>query len=871
MRKLFSIFLLLWAASACAQTVPVTAKLTDGSGNPVPGAYLHFELYNCGNNYPSVRSAGLVVVQRSFDLQPNSAGIVSGVITPNDLILCGNVTSTLWTVTLMKSGAIPLNAAQRYNICSSTESGPPCAQSSRGAAFDPSSAQPAQVVSGLVNYIPQPPGYILLFANPNNNQTWQQPLGTTGYFKGMFDFSGATVTGLPSGGGGGGGSSTPNPYVSFTNALSVNLATGLNTPALIPACWDSNNNWFFPASAHQNPSTSVVTFTFATNQSGICGVNGTGGGSGGGGSGPLLNGTQYVGLGTNSNIATTVVNAGTNNDIVIPANYLGTDSFPYVNTFNAPIRDNRFGVASNPANHLSYANNSEFFQLFDASPVSNDNCCGWGGPPGVGNAAPMVHYHLTESGAANAMPLMVESEWASGATGFQIGFDFATIADSGSLPQQFSNVFVLADNSGWTINSCTLVTGVDTCSLLGATLTAGQQAALAGNGVYVSGNSAANTGGVTGVITGTTGTTITFTNANQVGSGGPVSGGTIAPNHLAWGTEWNIFNNNHDPGATTPTSAQNVFPFHGLTVTPSGTFPLSEAFYGGGGAYATFRSDNAITADFMAGTPVVGGPLLSIVGFEARPRQVATAGNNYPSKAIALDMSGWNGSSYSESQNLIKRTPQSSATNSAGQLSFITPLTTVNLLDSGQWLPPNQTVAAPAYSFAGNPTSGFGIDVGAQPEVSVNGVEVASFSGVGMNALSISTGSGAGGTVNLGYLLMNGSAPTCTFTSGGGTSPTCTLDTGSANGAGIIIATTGTGSPAATGTITLFFNGTMGNHNPVCQYEASDNVGAWQALAVFKDKGPSTSSDLFTWTNGVTPTALTASTAYWINYQCVAK
>jgi hypothetical protein len=115
-------------------------------------------------------------------------------------------------------------------------------------------------------------------------------------------------------------------------------------------------------------------------------------------------------------------------------------------------------------------------------------------------------------------------------------------------------------------------------------------------------------------------------------------------------------------------------------------------------------------------------------------------------------------------------------------------------------------------------------------------------------------------------------APTCTFTSGGGTTPACTVDTGSTDNSGIIIATTGSGSPSGTGTITLTFTVAQGYNKPSCQYTASDaGAAAWNGLAVMKDKTPATTSDLFTWTNGTTPTTLTASTAYWINYICGPK
>jgi len=51
--------------------VPVYAKLTDSSGNIVATAFLHFQLVNCGVNYPTVASNTLTVVQTAFDLKPN--------------------------------------------------------------------------------------------------------------------------------------------------------------------------------------------------------------------------------------------------------------------------------------------------------------------------------------------------------------------------------------------------------------------------------------------------------------------------------------------------------------------------------------------------------------------------------------------------------------------------------------------------------------------------------------------------------------------------------------------------------------------------------------------------------------------------------
>ena len=139
-------------------------------------------------------------------------------------------------------------------------------------------------------------------------------------------------------------------------------------------------------------------------------------------------------------------------------------------------------------------------------------------------------------------------------------------------------------------------------------------------------------------------------------------------------------------------------------------------------------------------------------------------------------------------------------------------------------------------------------------------------------AHTASIGGDSTGSLLVSQLRTSGAAPTCTFTSGGGTGPTCTLDTGSSNSAGIIIITAGTGSPAGAGTITLTFNSPpFGVHNPVCEYQANDGANSWSSLPVMKDKTPSTTSDLFTWTNGTGPTPLGVSTAFWINYQCWAK
>jgi len=129
------------------------------------------------------------------------------------------------------------------------------------------------------------------------------------------------------------------------------------------------------------------------------------------------------------------------------------------------------------------------------------------------------------------------------------------------------------------------------------------------------------------------------------------------------------------------------------------------------------------------------------------------------------------------------------------------------------------------------------------------------------------------GTLAISRLQTGSLTPTCTFTSGGGTSPSCSFRTGSTDVAGTIIATTGTGSPGGTGTITLTFSAgtTFAPHSASCIYMPNNGgAGAWNGLATTIDTTPGTASDLFTWTNGTTPTTLSTSTAYWINYHCWA-
>lgn len=459
----------------------------------------------------------------------------------------------------------------------------------------------------------------------------------------------------------------------------------------------------------------------------------------------ILNNDFIAGQPFNSltTIAAAFAAAGNSGTVIIPKT--NSEAGTFSNPNNISYMDWRMGRIGTPTHNLSFAGNNLFFFNADNSPLTADACCGGERPAGVGNAAPMVHVHLYELGNANALPAYFMSEWAAGATGYQIGYDLATVADSGSMPQQVSGVVITADNSGWIIGSCTLTAGIDTCTTT-TTIHPNIVAALPGTGVYVSGNTIANTGIATGVVTAATANSITFRNANQSASGGPISGGIIAPNHQAWGSELNIFNNNHDPGATTPTSGQNVYPFHGITSTSTGNFPVSEGFYAGGNQYAGFRSDSSTTGDFIAGTPLAGGPSVGTVGFIARPTRVATSRANYSSKTLQMTDSLWGGTSYSESSSLFYRKPVSNGRAATSVTELDTPTTNFQWSDGGQALFPSGSAALPTYSFAADATSGVYRNADGTVRYAAGGQDIASFGGGGATLykdLLATTGVGA--------------------------------------------------------------------------------------------------------------------------------
>ena len=77
--KITATFCLLFALALNLHSqVTVSANLTDGTGATYRTAYLHFQLLNCGDNFPAVPSQPSLLVQDSFDIHlALTTGLVS--------------------------------------------------------------------------------------------------------------------------------------------------------------------------------------------------------------------------------------------------------------------------------------------------------------------------------------------------------------------------------------------------------------------------------------------------------------------------------------------------------------------------------------------------------------------------------------------------------------------------------------------------------------------------------------------------------------------------------------------------------------------------------------------------------------------------
>jgi hypothetical protein len=116
--------------------------------------------------------------------------------------------------------------------------------------------------------------------------------------------------------------------------------------------------------------------------------------------------------------------------------------------------------------------------------------------------------------------------------------------------------------------------------------------------------------------------------------------------------------------------------------------------------------------------------------------------------------------------------------------------------------------------------------------------------------------------------VNTGVTPTGSAT-GAGTSPVVTFQGGSNANAGVIVLTTGTGSPAALGTLTLTFAVAWLVNNPVMKLWPQDTGADWDPRATAWMDTQSLSAPVFKWNNnGV---ALAVSTAYHFGYLCLGK
>jgi hypothetical protein len=181
-RSLFLAVLLLafaLAIPAIAQYANVSANLTDITGSSSGSAYLHFDLRNCGANFPVVKNAGFLPARTTYDFRPDPvSGLITGQVIGTDQILCGNVASTYYDVSLMKDAEQPIAPSPVSYLIAAGTNWTPAAQ--------PMSNPPAA------------PGFVYVFGNPTGSQVVTQPNGTSIQFVGAVDFSQAAVNGLGS-------------------------------------------------------------------------------------------------------------------------------------------------------------------------------------------------------------------------------------------------------------------------------------------------------------------------------------------------------------------------------------------------------------------------------------------------------------------------------------------------------------------------------------------------------------------------------------------------------------------------------------------------------------------------------------------------
>jgi len=446
-----------------------------------------------------------------------------------------------------------------------------------------------------------------------------------------------------------------------------------------------------------------------------------------------LSGVRTAGqtFGGISTIQAAISDAGMTGIVIIPADYAGADT--YTNPNDITILDFRTGSRARFTANRSFGTPQMGFNLWDTSPAVSNTGCGGLGPSGIGNVAPQAEFCGHYKGSGTPVPIYSFSELLAGFTGYGGGMGFNIVANRGSLPQQIFHNILIADNSGWDITSCSRTSNMGTCTIK---TTNAPNLMRTGYGFYISGNPSFNTGRGINIVTAVTANSVSWSSPG--GNIAPTVGGVLAPNHTNWALEVNAFNNSHDPTVPTPISAQNNQPYHGITSTQLGLFPLSEGFFADGQFYDGFLSAGGIHADFVCGYPLQGQTYtLSDICTEARPYNVAVAGANFPSKKMKFTSSVWNGSTFTEPAFYWRSIPTSpTAVNSPVEMELIDPSGNIYYKFLG-----NQTLAGsgspskPNFSGQNCPTCGFYVNASGFPAITVNGTETMSWGSVSTTSI----------------------------------------------------------------------------------------------------------------------------------------
>jgi hypothetical protein len=131
LRAVLAILVLALPLFAQSPGVTVSWEMLDGSGNPIPTAYLTFQLWNCSGQIAEVIGFPSAIVQQQFTMHANGAGLVSGSVFGNNQISCGNIQSTEWIVQQFKATNQPSGLPLYYCLNAPT-------------TFNPTNAQPCQ-------------------------------------------------------------------------------------------------------------------------------------------------------------------------------------------------------------------------------------------------------------------------------------------------------------------------------------------------------------------------------------------------------------------------------------------------------------------------------------------------------------------------------------------------------------------------------------------------------------------------------------------------------------------------------------------------------------------------------------------------------